>query len=38
MKEIFKIILFILLAPFFMTMALILTLWYEWWLDLGNFS
>jgi hypothetical protein len=38
MKELPRIILFLILAPFFMTMAFILSMWYEKWLDLGNFS
>jgi hypothetical protein len=38
MKELPRIILFLLLAPFFMTMAFILYMWYDWWSGLADFS
>jgi hypothetical protein len=38
MKELPKILLFILLAPFYIGMAFFLEKTYKWWSDLGNFS
>lgn len=38
MKELPRIILFLVLAPFYLTMAFFLEKTFSWWADLGNFS
>jgi hypothetical protein len=38
MKEIARIILFLILAPIYMTLALFMTFTYDWWCGLADFS
>jgi hypothetical protein len=38
MKEFLRVALFIILAPLFLGIALFMHMFYQKWLDLGNFS
>ncbi len=38
MKDFFKVFLFLLLAPLYMSLALFMTTTYDWWCDLADFS